>query len=469
MMTFESWVLSYLANSLWQVPLLFAAGWVAARLSRRLGPAAEHRVWVSVVLLQALVPAMSLLPWQRLPGLLPWGRAHTHSGSVTIFMGPGTAVGGLRIPPILLHAAAFAGLAACTWFALRFLWRCWRLRVLREYVHPEPLPPAVISLWRQCCHRSGVGEVAIAASSRVFGPVTMGIRRSLMLLPVSMLADLPEPDLRTVMMHECAHIRRGDFLLNLLYEIAALPVSYHPLLWLARERLIETREMVCDAMAASAGGRRQYVQSLLRLASMLVAGAGVRVPQAIGIFDTKTFERRIMKLAEKQIPAGAARRAALTVACAVLGVAACGSAFALRVHVNTLNFVASADDEPTKPIHVSAGVMAKVRISGDNPVYPAEAKQAGIQGIVVLAVRVGTDGTVEAIHVVTDHSQLQSAVDDVEQWTGHRDAVTSNPALQRSAIDAVRTWVYKPFLLNGEPVEVDTTVNVIYTLPDNGN
>jgi hypothetical protein len=57
MRSVESFVLSYLANSLWQIPLLFAAGWAAARVLRPLGAAAEHRVWVSVLVLQSLLPA----------------------------------------------------------------------------------------------------------------------------------------------------------------------------------------------------------------------------------------------------------------------------------------------------------------------------------------------------------------------------------------------------------------------------
>ncbi len=65
MKDFESWLLTYLLNSLWQIPLLFAAGWLAARALRPAGAAAEHRVWVSVLLLQCLLPACSALP-QRL-------------------------------------------------------------------------------------------------------------------------------------------------------------------------------------------------------------------------------------------------------------------------------------------------------------------------------------------------------------------------------------------------------------------
>ena len=62
MSTLESIILSYLANALWQLPLVFAAGWLAARVLRPFGPLAEHRVWVSVLLLQAFLPAVSSIP-----------------------------------------------------------------------------------------------------------------------------------------------------------------------------------------------------------------------------------------------------------------------------------------------------------------------------------------------------------------------------------------------------------------------
>ena len=56
MRVFESWVLVYLFNSLWQVPLVFCAALAAARLARQAGPRMEHRVWVIALLLEALLP-----------------------------------------------------------------------------------------------------------------------------------------------------------------------------------------------------------------------------------------------------------------------------------------------------------------------------------------------------------------------------------------------------------------------------
>ena len=52
-----AWLLSYLFNALWQIPLLFAAAWLASRLLRRFGPHAEHRLWVGALLLQIVLPA----------------------------------------------------------------------------------------------------------------------------------------------------------------------------------------------------------------------------------------------------------------------------------------------------------------------------------------------------------------------------------------------------------------------------
>ena len=112
-------------------------------------------------------------------------------------------------------------------------------------------------------------------------------------------------------------------------------------------------------------------------------------------------------------------------------------------------FVPPADAAPPKPrrinisggVTVSGGVMAKLILKKVDPVYPPIAKAAGIQGMVVLQAMIGQDGRVENLRVI------------------------SGPAmLQQSAIDAVKTWRYSPYQLNGEPVEVQTTVNVIFTL-----
>jgi hypothetical protein len=94
MKSFGPWMLAYLVNSLWQIPLLFAAGWIAARALKRTGAAAQHRVWVTVLLLQTLLPAFSTMPWDWLRPLLMWsgGAQRTAEASVTVRMGTGSTV-----------------------------------------------------------------------------------------------------------------------------------------------------------------------------------------------------------------------------------------------------------------------------------------------------------------------------------------------------------------------------------------
>jgi protein TonB len=93
-------------------------------------------------------------------------------------------------------------------------------------------------------------------------------------------------------------------------------------------------------------------------------------------------------------------------------------------------------------VRVSQGVTQGMVLKRVQPVYPQMAKIARVQGAVVLAAVIGKDGTIQNLHVVS----------------------TASPLLNQSAIDAVRQWRYRPYILNGEPVEVDTTVTVNFTL-----
>src|SRR5215831_14528430 len=119
MTTLESTLLSYLTNSLWLLPLLFAAGWLAARVLSSLGPAAEHRAWVSVLLLQALLPAASTISWHGLRNLLhlSGGAPNLSQPHVSVVIGPGTAFGNLHLPAWLLAGVAIAYVATTGGFA----------------------------------------------------------------------------------------------------------------------------------------------------------------------------------------------------------------------------------------------------------------------------------------------------------------------------------------------------------------
>jgi TonB family protein len=446
MTNLESIILSFLVNALWQVPLLFAAGWLAARALRNLGAAAEHRVWVGVLLLQTLLPGCSIIPWQMLPTLWVRSPLRDSDAHVSVVMGPGTSFGSLHFPGWMLAAVAIAYALVTVWFAARFAWRWQKIQSMRKESTEAALTITAAQHWAQCAQAFDIHQASVAASSRIFGPVTIGITRKLVLLPAAMVSSLPEPEIQAAIAHEFAHMRRNDFLKNLVYELFSLPVAFHPLFRLTRERIMESREMVCDQMAAQiaaqAGEPHQYARSLLRLASLLVQGMPTRTPQAIGIFDATTFERRVMRLTEKQPDVSRVRRIASATACALLGLGVCGSALAFTVHVDAL---AAGDEKttasPNGPVAVPSDKMAAQLLSKVAPVYPVDAKKARIQGTVKLQAIVGKTGEIENLKVLSGPDELQ-----------------------KSSLDAVRKWTYKPFLLNGDPVEVKTTINVTYSL-----
>jgi len=459
----ETWVLSYLLNSLWQLPLVLAAGWLAARALKPLGATAEHRVWVSVLLLQTLLPAASALPselfiklYARLVALLAF---FTKAGSpaasqVSVFTEAGTALTALHIPPALLSAIAIAYAAATAWFAARFVWRCHHLRNLRREATPVTFTGEAANYLAQCLQHFSICGVSIAASASVRSPVAIGVSRKLLLLPATTFAALSEADLRTVIAHEFVHMRRNDFLKNLIYESLSLPVSYHPALWFTRERIMETREVVCDRIAASIvsstanpiddsmDARKQYARSLLRVAKLLVTGTPTRTPHAIGIFDANAFERRLMNLTHEPIHVRAPRRFALIAACAALGLATCASALALRLSVDAHpNSTDKNSSQPAGSLTIPPSEMAGNVLNKVTPKYPEEAKKGKIQGTILLNAVISKEGAIENLTVASGPKELQ-----------------------QSALDAVSKWTYKPYILNGEPVEVKTTISVVYSL-----
>src|SRR6266481_2932976 len=92
-------------------------------------------------------------------------------------------------------------------------------------------------------------------------------------------------------------------------------------------------------------------------------------------------------------------------------------------------------------VRVSQGVTQGLLIRKVQPAYPPLARQARIQGSVLLQAQISKEGTIEHLTLISGH-----------------------PMLAPAAIEAVKQWRYKPYILNGEPVEVDTQITVNFTL-----
>jgi TonB family protein len=545
----ESWLLTYALNSLWQVPLVFAAArlaiWIAARASRPVGPAFQHSLWTAALFAEALLPAISARPSQILQALAGWltfrRTAGPQAAHVTVTMGTPHAAAGFQLPPVLFATAALLYLAALAFFAIRLATGLHQTASLRRRAQPL----ALTGYARQSVHRFAqlfaVSHAFIAASTEIASPVTLGIRRPTLLLPTLLDTTLLAEDLDAALAHEFAHMRRRDFAKNLFYELFSLPIAFHPFLWLTRRHMAETRELVCDAMAANVvAGPQRYARSLLRLATQFSSSPHAPTPHAIGIFDAhpfKNFERRVMNLTRHSIELRGAARFAITALSLVLIGGACTSALAFRQQVappqtqtttapSTVNINPAPSDVGPSNVKIgggpsdigpsnvqigaapsdigpsaivigvphaangqpksffkvdipdSAGPSPVVKVQtpatvqttqtttqtntqtnavtavqirpGDiagsrdkfvEPIYPRDAKAAGIQGSVVLDAVIGKDGMISSLKLVS-----------------------GPPELTKAAWEAVKQWTYKPFLLNGDPTAVETTITVTFAL-----
>jgi len=142
-------------------------------------------------------------------------------------------------------------------------------------------------------------RVIFLESAAIDDPVTVGVFHPAIILPSKVIPALEEQDLVAILAHEYGHIRRKDFLVHIVCQLAALPVAWHPGIQYLMSKISQTRELACDDYAVVRLGKRiLYARTLVRLASLCL-----QVPRSsavgLGIFDGDNLEDRIMKLTAK--------------------------------------------------------------------------------------------------------------------------------------------------------------------------
>ncbi|HWE93767.1 MAG TPA: M56 family metallopeptidase [Tepidisphaeraceae bacterium] len=121
----------------------------------------------------------------------------------------------------------------------------------------------------QLAARLGLARVPrVAQCVKLATPAVVGMFRPMVLLPVSLAADLSPIQVEAILAHELAHIRRHDHLINLLQRVIEAVLFFHPAVWFISARLRAERELCCDDMVIALGTpREQYAAGLLAVAS----------------------------------------------------------------------------------------------------------------------------------------------------------------------------------------------------------
>ncbi|MBN1589741.1 MAG: right-handed parallel beta-helix repeat-containing protein [Pirellulales bacterium] len=210
----------------------------------------------------------------------------------------------------------------------------------------RPVAPPLGELVSRLAHQLGIRQaVALLESTVAEVPMVIGWLRPTVLLPVGVVTGLSTADLEAIVAHELAHIRRHDFLVNLLQTVAETLLFYHPAVWWISRRIRLEREYCADGLAAATlGSHTRYATALTTLAGCCGGQPGLAVA-ATG----SQLRRRVVYLLRGPVH-GDSRASTLfsgTLAClAILGAIVFFSATKTGSSGQAI-----AAEEPAKPAH----------------------------------------------------------------------------------------------------------------------
>ncbi len=342
-------LLGTLLNSVWQIPLLYTAAWLCSKLLRR-SPSQQYSLWVATLYLSVFIPVLSALGWVR--AVVERCIAHSSTASLipTGLFSQDSSLSGRFPSPSMPSSTLNPGdsllaiwLGWVIFRSARLLWSFIKLRELTRDAAPFHSAMSAVVTNATAEARIGKNAVSILISSRLTMPAAVGVLSPVVLVPCSLAREASESDLQAMFAHELAHVARRDFFNNLLHEILTIPTSFHPILKSLRSRIADSRELVCDRIAAEhAGGPREYAASLLHLATLLSSSGPTPTP-ALGLLEGQNLEHRIVSLLDQAPASSRMRTAILTFATLSVFAPCCLAAAALTAQPAAL---AAADLQP---------------------------------------------------------------------------------------------------------------------------
>ena len=198
----------------------------------------------------------------------------------------------LILPLWLAGVLVLSGRLAGGWMVVR--------RLTRR--HAAPVAPEIAAMAARVASRLALDRaVQVVESSIVAVPVMVGWLKPVVLIPTAVLAGLTPQQVEALLAHELAHVRRQDYLVNLLQSLVETLLFYHPAVWWVSRQVRDERERCCDDLAVSVCDRVTYVTALTDLASL---GAGPRILLAATDGSLLGRVRRLLGHAHSDRPAG---------------------------------------------------------------------------------------------------------------------------------------------------------------------
>jgi beta-lactamase regulating signal transducer with metallopeptidase domain len=281
---------SALVHSLWQDAIIGAVLWAALLALRHRTPNARYVACCAALALMALLPVLTTIALSTpqdsfAPASAP--RTIVTPPEPSTFVAPVPFVA--EEPPTGWLASLkswtlpiwFAGVLLCS---LRLVLASAHTVALRRRSVAEDGP--IAATVAMIAARIGVAQcVSVRVSAMIGSPATFGIFRPIILLPPAALMGITPQQLEALIAHELAHVRRYDYLVNVLQMVAETLFFYHPIVWWTSRGIRVEREHCCDDIAVTAcGDAVRYAEALTRMARLQLEAGGLAVGATGGAF-----------------------------------------------------------------------------------------------------------------------------------------------------------------------------------------
>lgn len=273
-------------NSLPEGLLIASCAWGILRLWPRQNSGTRFAVWFVALLTIVTLPFLSGVTGGR-----SWLAARPGHSLIVL-----TGRLGLLIFVLWILAASIA--------ILRLAVGLWRLRGLRrscrviDAAKLDPLVQQTLADFRSS------RSLTLATSQRVKVPAAIGFFRPMIVLPSWALRELSAEELRVILLHELAHLRRWDDWTNLIQKLVRAVLIFHPAAWWIDNNLSLEREMACDdAVLAETANPRGYAQCLISLLERNFARRGWAMAQA-AVHRAHEVSLRLTRILDANRPSG---------------------------------------------------------------------------------------------------------------------------------------------------------------------
>lgn len=314
-------VLSYLVNAAWQAPVIVLLALSCGRWGR-LAPSGLHRLYVAALCAAVGIPALAPHAGELRDWLGPAAQAgpstaavaSTSSGILAASSPPevtGLTVGAPAASIALAIAGAFfaAGLVR---LARGLVSTGQLLRTAQPTVLDADLDRRLTGF----CVSRNIARPMVKISSNVDCPVVAGVLTPTVVVPPGYF-EADRDQVVAGLFHECAHVVRRDFPINVALEILMLPQSWNPVIHLLKGAIGRARESACDSIASDEiGSRSSYALSLVGLASSAMQQRDHG--PALALIRVGELERRVSRLLQPTIRASLSRRAFPSLAVALI-------------------------------------------------------------------------------------------------------------------------------------------------------